>query len=80
MEGVLILLIVESFKVLEEFIFSGHFVMVLEVVDNLTEVVRQSIEVDLARDGRPPEVEMRLLRVLHLGPKVGAGLIHDTAN
>jgi len=58
LERILLLFIVVGLKVLEEFILSGDFVMMLEVVCHLAKAVRQSFEVDRFRNGRPSEVEM----------------------
>lgn len=66
----------ECLEVLEKLVLGRHFMVVLEVVDNLTEVVGEPVEVDLARDWCPPEVEMGLLRILHLCPEVRARLVH----
>jgi len=52
--------------------------MVFEVIDHLAEIVRQSIEVDLAGHWTPPEMVMRLLVVCHLLPQVGARFLHDS--
>ena len=52
--------------------------MMLEVVDHLTEIVRQALEVDRSGHGGPSEMEMRLLVVRHLGPEVRASLMHHS--
>ena len=51
--------------------------MVFEMVDHLSEVMGQTLKVDLAWDWAPSEVEMILLVIGHLGPEVGARLLHD---
>ena len=52
--------------------------MMLEMVDHLAEVMRQSFEVDRARYWRPSKVVMWLLVVGHLDPEIGACFLHDS--
>ena len=75
-ESVLLLLVVEGLQILEELVFGGDLCVVLKVVHHLAEVVGKAVKVDGAGDGRPPEVKMGLLIVLHLSPQVGACLRH----
>ena len=58
MESILLFFITGCLKVLEEFILCSDFMMVLKMIDHLAEVMRESLKVDLARDGTPPKVVM----------------------
>ena len=80
MEGILLFLITAHLEILKKLIFRSDFVMVLKMINHLTEVMRKSLKVDLSGDGAPPKVVMGLLIVYHFGPKVGAGFLHDALN
>ena len=58
MESILLFLITGGLKVLEELVFRSDLMVVLKVIDHLTEVMREPLKVDLARDGAPPKVVM----------------------
>ena len=58
MESILLLLITAGLKVLKELILCSYLVMVLKMIYHLTKVMRESLKVDLARDGTPPKVVM----------------------
>ena len=77
-EGILLLLVVVGLQVAEEHVLGRDLLVVLEMVRHLDEVVGETVEVDRARDRRPPEVEVRLLIVVHFGPEGASSFLHDT--
>ena len=78
MEDILLLFITVGFQVFEKLILRRDLVMMLKVVHHLSKVMGQTLEIHLSRDGCPPEMEVRLLVILHFSPKVGPRFIHNT--
>ena len=66
------------FDIFEELVFGCDLVVSFNMVDHLDKVVWNALEIDLARDWCPAEVEMTHLCVLELDPKVGPGFLHDS--
>lgn len=78
-EHVLILLLAIEFEVPEQFVLLGYLRMKLEVVEHLSEVVRQSFVVNLSRQWTPPEMEVALVLVGHFVPVYGSvGILHHS--
>ena len=49
-------LIVELLQILKQLILSRDLLMIFEMIDHLSEVMRKALKVNLARDRCPPEV------------------------
>ena len=56
MECILTSLIVELLQILKQLILSRDLLMIFEMIDHLSEVMRKALKVNLARDRCPPEV------------------------